>query len=452
MSALLNHVDAAANATAPAAQNIHYENAVRAARLGFYLLILGLGGFLLWASLAPLDEGVVGSGTVVISGERKTVQSALAGTVDQIQVREGENVQQGQVLVHLNTLKAQAEYDVALGQWLGSQAKQARLIAERLGTEAIKWPDDLVKHSADARASGAMELQRGLFTTRRAELKSRLAILDHEKKSLQEQLVGYEEVRRNQSARLELQNQEIESLQALATKGLVPRLQLNESQRQGAELSADLAEAVSNIARTKQSINESRMKDLQAKEAFRSEVESELSEVAGEVSALTERLKALEFELNNAAILAPVSGQVVGLNVHTRGGVLTQGQHLMDIVPESSHWIVKAQFPPLVADKLRIGLPVDIRFGSLKRVNTPVLQGTVATVSADRLLDEITKEPYFGVEVAVGAEVERVLNDAGLKVKPGMQAEVIVKTGERTLFNYLMQPVREKMAGALTEE
>ena len=422
------------------------------ARFGLWLLVLGFGGFLLWAGLAPLDQGVVGNGTVVVSGERKIVQSLFGGGVERILVREGEVVHQGQVLVQLNTIQAQSQLDVVRGQWLSARSVEARLIAERLARDNIEWPQDLLAQASDTDVRASMELQGHLFATRRAELASRLQILQHEEAALTEQLSGFMEIKRNHETQLKYQQRELEGLRELAREGYVPRNRQFEAERNAAQLGAQLASTISDIGRTRQAINESKLKVLQQVQAFRSEAESQLTQVSAETASLTERIKALDFEVRNGSILAPVAGQVMGLAVHTVGGVVPAGQRLMDIVPQGLAWVIKAQFPPMMADRLKSGLPVDVRFASLQRVNTPVMTGEVSTVSADQLIDEHSRLPYFSVEVTVSPDAINELREAGLDVKPGMQAEVIVKTGERTLMNYLMRPIAERLVGAFKEE
>lgn len=422
------------------------------ARIGVWLLIVSLGGFFMWAGLAPLDRGVVGSGTVVVSGERKTVQSRTGGMIDRILVREGDQVQQGQVVVQLNIVQTQSQLDVALGQWLSARAVEERLMAERLDRASIEWSPELQAKASDPRARAAMELQGYLFATRRAELASRMQISQHEITSLNQQLVGYEEIKRNHAAQFQFQQQELKGLRELAREGYLPRNRLFEAESNAAQLGAQLASTISDIGRTRQSINESKLKALQQGQIFRSEAESQLTQVSAQTSSLTDQIKAFDFEVHSASVVAPVAGQVMGLAVHTVGGIAPAGQRLMDIVPQGSSWVVKAQFPPMMADRLKPGLPVDLRFGSLQRVHTPVIVGKVATVSADQLIDEHTNSPYFSVEVSVSPQDIIHLRDLGLDIKPGMQAEVLVKTGERTLANYLMQPVAERMAGAFKEE
>lgn len=422
------------------------------ARLGLLALILALGGFLLWASLAPLEQGLVGRGSVVVAGERKIVQSPQAGVIDSILVRDGDYVQEGQLLIQLNTVQAQSQLDVTLGRFINARSTEARLTAERLGVEQIDWPADLLEYAGDPRAKVAMALQENLFRTRRSELASRQQITRHELAGQEEQLAGYRTIRNSQERQLSLQLEELEGLRTLAAEGYVTRDRQYEAERQYSQLSAGLATTLADIGRISQQINESRLKILQQEQAFRSEVETQLGEVSAEASGHADQLRALRFELENASIRAPVSGQVMALAVHTIGAVAPAGERLLDIVPQDAAWQVKAQFPPLVVDRLAVGLPVDLRLSSLQRVHTPVMLGSVATVSADQLIDEQSHQPYFSVGVDVDPESVAKLTDVGLAIKPGMQVEVIVRTGERTLMNYLLKPLSERMITAFKEE
>ena len=427
-------------------------DARKTAKLGLWVIAIGLGGFLIWASTAPLARGIAGNGTVSVAGERKSVQALTGGAVDEILVREGDRVRAGQLLIQLNTIQAQSQLDVALGQWLSVRASEARLSAERHGLTAIVWPDDLLSRQADVRAKSIMELQDNLFTMRRAELSSRQQILENQAASLQQQLQSYQQIRSHLETQLNFQHKELSGLRQLAAEGYVPRNRLFEAERNASQLSAQLASGVADIGKTLQSITENRLHVIQLQQTFRIEAESQLATVSAEVASLTERIKALEFEVGNAAIRAPVAGQVIGLNAHTEGGVIAAAQRLMEIVPAGSAWIIKARFEPMVADRLKVDLPVNLRFSSLTSATLPVVAGKVLNVSGDQLLDEQTGLPYFAVEVEVGADAVDTLKSHGLDVKPGMQAEVLVQTGERTFLDYLLSPLEKRIRGALKEE
>lgn len=434
------------------ARNSSVRDATGTARLGLWIIAIGLGGFLLWASFAPLAQGVSGSGTVVVAGERKTVQSLSGGSVEKILVREGDHVQVGQLLLQLNTVQAQSQLDVAIGQWLSARSVEARLIAESLSLEAIRWPADLLARSSDPRAREDMQLQGNMFETRRAELENRLQIMQSATESLEEQLSSYKQIKSHLETQLSFQHKELDGLRSLAAEGYVPRNRLFEAERNSAQISAQLTAGIADIGKTRQSINESKLQALQVRQAFRIEAESQLTAISGDASSLTERIKALEFEVRNAAIRAPVAGQVINLIVHTEGGVIPPAQRLMDIVPKGSAWIIKAKFEPLVADRLKPGLPVNLNFSSLTSAVIPVVVGKVVNVSGDQLLDEQTRLPYFAVEVEVPADAVATLLANGLDVKPGMQATVLVQTGERTFINYLLKPMTARFRGALKEE
>lgn len=428
------------------------SDAGAAARYGMGFLILTLGAFLLWACLAPLDQGVVGSGTVVVAGERKAVQSLVGGVVEKLSASDGDRVTQGQLMVQLNTVQAQSQLDVTRGKLLNDRAVEARLIAERLGSAEIQWPAELTERAAEPRVKAAMALQSQLFLTRRAELGSRLQIIEHEAAALQQQLQGYEGVKRNYDAQMRFQQQELEGLRDLAREGYVPRNKLFESERNAAQLAGQIASGIGDVGRTRQAINESRLKALQAQQEFRRDAETQLSEVSAEAAGFADQMLALQFEVDNAAIRAPVSGQVMDVSIHTVGGVVQAGQTLMQVVPLDAPMAITARFEPLMANKLRPGLPVHVHFTALQRVDTPTVTGTVTTVSADQLIDEQTKQPYFSAKVEIPADTVASLQAAGLLVRPGMLADVTVVTGERTLMNYLMKPLRERLLAAFKEE
>lgn len=428
------------------------RDATGTARIGLWIIAIGLGGFFLWASLAPLAQGIAGNGTVVVAGERKTVQSLSGGAINKILVREGDHVSEGQLLLQLNTVQAQSQLDVALGQWFSASCVEARLAAESQTLDSIQWPQELLRRSSDPRAKADMAQQATMFETRRAELESRLQIMHNASESLQEQLASYKEIKKHLETQLSFQHKELEGLRALAAEGYVPRNRLFEAERNASQISAQLTSGIADIGKTRQAINDSKLQILQLRQAFRIDAEAQLTAASNEASGLAERIKALEFEVNNASIRAPVSGQVIGLSVHTVGGVIPPAQRLMDIVPKGSAWIIKARFDPMVADRLKSGLPVNLRFSSLTSATLPVVVGEVLNVSPDQLLDEQSRMPYFSVEVEVGTEAVAELLAHDLDVKPGMQAEVMVQTGERTFMNYLLKPLAQRLRGAMTEE
>lgn len=421
-------------------------------RLGFLILIFGLGGFFLWAAWAPLDQGVPGSGVVAVINERQVVQHQQGGLVDAILVREGEAVKAGQVLVRLNTTDTLAQLGIVRAQYLTAKSSEARLLAELEGKSAVSFPDEIFGVQHDPAVETAKALQISLFRSRRSALESELATIRENIAGQEHQLKGLEQSLQVRREQLDLIRQQLESVRELAEAGYYPKNRMLELGRSAAELGSSVDETTTNIGRVKSGIAEWKYKAIQRQQEYRKEVESGLSELQKEVTGLKNKLDALEFVLGHADIRSPAEGLVVGMNIHTQGGVIPPGGKIMDIVPSKDPLIVEAKFSPSVIDKLRPDLVVDLRFSSLSRMHTPVIEGSVMTVSADQLLDEATRQPYFLARVRVTTQGYQELKKYSLEIQPGMPVEVLVRTGERTMLNYLIRPLKERMAWAFTEE
>lgn len=422
---------------------------VRARRWGWWLVIAGFGGFMAWATLAPLDAGVAAPGTVVVSGNRKAVQPLVGGKVVELAVRDGDAVKIGQVLVRLDDTQARSQLDVARGQWFTASAVEARLVAERLGHHEIDFPAALRHADTDPRAMAAMALQRELFATRQRGLASEIAILQESIRGLEAQLQGIEASTRARRTQVGLLRAEIGRQRELVDEGFYPRNRLSEQERGLAALMASIAEDAGNIGRIRQQIAETRSRIVAREHQQRQETESQLTEVQRDASALASRIDALEFDLRNTEIASPADGLVVGLAVHTVGGVVGVGNPLMEIVPADEPLKIDAQIPPHLIDHVRAGLEVDILFPAFNRATTPNVAGRVLQVSADVLVEPQQGMQYFKAVIEVTPEGMQKLRQ--YEIRPGMPAEIFVRTGERTPLNYLFKPLTDRLKSALTE-
>jgi protease secretion system membrane fusion protein len=420
-----------------------------ARRWGWLLVVAGFGGFMAWATLAPLDAGVAAPGTVVVSGNRKAVQPLVGGKIAELAVRDGDAVSAGQILVRLDDTQARSQLDVARGQWFTASAVEARLVAERLGHMQIEFPAALRDTYADPRAGAAMALQGELFATRKRALASELAILEESIRGLEAQLRGVEASSQARRSQIGLLREEIARQRELVEEGFYPRNRLSEQERGLAALNAAIAEDAGNIGRVRQQIAETRSRMIARENQQRQEVESQLTEVQRDAGALASRIEALEFDLRNTEIAAPADGLVVGLAVHTVGGVVGVGNPLMEIVPADEPLKIDAQIPPHLIDHVRAGLEVDILFPAFNRATTPSVAGRVLQVSADVLVEPQHGVQYFKAVIEVTAEGMHKLRQH--EIRAGMPAEVFVRTGERTLLNYLLKPLTDRLQGALTE-
>ncbi len=423
----------------------------RASRLGWLVLAAGFGGFLLWAGIAPLDQGVPASGQVVVTGNRKTVQNLGAGKVEAILVKDGDKVKGGDIVVRLDPTQARAQHEVARSQWFVAKAAEARLLADMQGRNEIAFPEDLLRDRDDPRAASAMAVQTHLLRTRQTGLQAELSALKNSLAGLQSSAKGIDATKRAKEEQFKLLLAELQGLRELAAEGYLPRNRLSEQERLLAQLGGAISEDIGNLGRTQQAIAETRMRIVAREQEYRKDVESALAEIQKEVTSLDSRLEGLVFDLANTEIRAPADGVVVGLNVHTVGGVLPAGTPLMDVVPRNEPLRIDVQLPTHLIDKVKIGLPVEITFPAFNQRTTPQIPGEFSQVAADATNDPQGRlPPHYRGQVIVTAEGMKKL--VTHDIKPGMPADVFIKTGERTMLNYLFKPLADRMRSALTEE
>lgn len=418
-------------------------------RWGWGLVLFGFCGFLAWAALAPLDAGVSSPGTVVVSGSRKAVQPLVGGKIVELRARDGDLVKAGAVLVRLDNTQAASQLAIVRGQWSSALAVAARLQAESAGRATIAFPQALLDESADPRAAAAIALQTELLAARRRALEHDLNVLREQMQGMRSQWQGLEDANRSRREQQRLLQEEIERQRELVRDGFMARNRLSEQERLLASTLAGLAEDAGDLGRMRQQVAETQARMAARVSQQRQEVDTQLAEVQRDIAAQASRLQALEFELANTEIRSPADGVVIGLSVHTVGGVVGTGVPLMEIVPANEALRVDAQIPPSLIDKVHAGLAVDILFPAFQQASTPQIPGRVLTVSADALVEPKQGAQYFKVVIEVTPEGMKRLHDH--RIRAGMPAEIFVRTGERTLLNYLIKPLRDRLTRALTE-
>ncbi|MES2943984.1 MAG: HlyD family type I secretion periplasmic adaptor subunit [Pseudomonadota bacterium] len=424
-------------------------NDARPRRWGWILLIVGFGGFLLWAFFAPLDAGVSATGTVVVTGNRKAVQPLVAGKIAAILAKDGDTVTEGQVLVRLDDTQSRSQLDISKGQWFTILATEARLSAERTGRSAPEFPASLLNEKDDPRAVAAMALQGQLFATRRQSLSSELSAMTENMRGLELQTRGIEASRLAKEEQLRLLREQLKNQRDLADEGFLPRNRVLDQERTVSAMAGAIAEDTGSIGRNRQSIAELKVRMVTREQEVRKEVESQLADTQRDASSLRSRLEGLQFDVVNTEIKSPSSGLVMGLAVHTVGGVVAAGSPMMEVVPRNEVLKIDAQIPPHLIDKVKPGLPVDILFTAFDQVSTPKIPGTVVHVSADVLLEPKQNVPYFKASIEVTPEGMAQLKTH--EIRAGMPTEIFVRTGERTAMNYFVKPLRDRLQRSLTE-
>ncbi|MDX7987869.1 HlyD family type I secretion periplasmic adaptor subunit [Xenorhabdus sp. 12] len=425
-------------------------DANRYLRIGWLIIGIGILGFFLWAGFAPLDKGVASSGTVVVDGNRKTVQSPVNGIIRQIQVQEGEQVKAGQVLVQLSQVQVNAQIDSLKQQLYTTLATEARLLAEQQGSETIVFPATLLAQQSEPRIQDILALQKQLFLARREMLRSDLAGMQQTEEGMNFQIKGLREALLSKQQQQASLKEQVTNLRPLTEEGYFPRNRYLELQRNQSELSGSMAEMAGRMGQLEKQRQETKQRVIQRQADYQREVRSQLSDVQVLANELQNKLDTAQFDLSHTSILAPTDGSVVGLAVFTQGGVVASGEKLMEILPSQSALEVEARLMVNMIDKVIVGQNVDLMFTAFNQSRTPKVTGKVAVVSADRLVDAITREPYYQMRLRVSPEGMEKL--AGLNIKPGMPVEVFVKTGSRSLLSYLFKPLVDRASTSLIEE
>jgi protease secretion system membrane fusion protein len=421
----------------------------RPARVGLWVLGLGFGGFLLWAGFAPLDEGVPTQGMVVIDTKGKDVQHMSGGLVREVFVKEGQFVRKDEPLFRLDDAAVAANFEATRQHYFTLRAMEGRLAAEQAGQAAIAFHPDLQGQS-DPLLKQTLNNQQQLFQSRRLALQADLQAIEESIQGQQASIQGSEGMLKARNSQLEFIQEQLKGVRDLVKEGYATRNQQLDLERSAAEAMGSIADLQGNILRARRAIAEMKMRAIQRTQEYRKEVDGTLSDVRREVQADEEKFKAATQELGRTIIRAPAEGQVVGLAVQTVGGVIGPGQKLMSIVPQNERLLLEARVPPHLIDRIRPGLPTDVRFSSFAHSPSLVVRGNVDSISSDLLGDAKTGMPYYLGRVSITPEGMKELGSR--QMQAGMPAEVVIKTGERTVLAYLLHPFLKRMAASLKEE
>jgi protease secretion system membrane fusion protein len=425
-------------------------DARRYARFGWIVVIVGFLGFVLWASTAPIDKGVPLSGYVSKESNRQAVQYQAGGTVQEILVKNGDRVKRGQVLVRMNPIVAKSAVDMTDAQYLTARATEARLMAEMANRRSIAFPEELKQRANDPRVAEMMRLQEQLLMSRQSALQSELSSVNETIAGLKMQIQGLQESRESKKEQMNFLKEQLGGMRDLAKEGYVARNRLLELERTYSQLGGQISEDIGNIGRAQRQVMELNLRRTQQTADYQKEVRSQLAEVQKEAEALAARLEGQKFELQSVEVKSPADGIVVGSQVFTNGGVVPPGFKMMDIVPANDALVVEGQLPVNLVDKVHPGLPVELMFSAFNTNKTPHIQGEVVNVSADRFVDEHSGMPYYMVRVKVTPEGAKQVAANKMNIIPGMPVELFVKTGERTMMNYLFRPVIDRVPAAVS--
>lgn len=421
-------------------------------RWGTRIMLIGLLAFVAWAAVAPLDEGVPTQAVVSIDTKRKTVQHLQGGIVREVLVREGDQVKEGQILIRLNDGTVRANMEATRQRYLGFRAMESRLLAEQAGAQMITWHPDVRAEASDPLIKRHIHAQEQLMATRRAGLEADLQGIEESIRAQEVQRKALEGVLESRRAQQRLVSEQLGNIASLVKDGYAPRNQQLDLERQLADVTASLTELQGNLGRSALAVAELRQRAASRRQDYRKESDSQLADVTREVQSDEGRLQALREELARTEIRSPATGQVVGLSFQTVGGVIAPGQRLMDVVPQGESLLLEARIPPHLIDSVKPGLQADVRFSTFVHTPQLVAQGRVVSVSGDLLTEQtpMGQMSFFLTRVELTPSGMDALGRR--QIQPGMPAEVIIKTGERTVLTYLLHPLTRRVAASMKEQ
>jgi epimerase transport system membrane fusion protein len=417
--------------------------------IGAGIVFVTFGIFGIWSFWAPMDSSALAPGTVVVKSYKKTVQHLDGGIVAKILVKDGDLVEAGQNLIILDDTQIKAQLEIARSQNITLAAQVARLRAERDRRNKIDFPE-LLNDAGDPRTTEAKQSEDNVFHSRRGAYEGQIAVLNQRISQISSKISGLQGQVASKKQLLASYGEEISDLKELLAEGFADKQRLRDLQRNHSLQSGEIAQLNAEIATNQMLISETRLQILQVQKQFQEEVAGKLSEAQALLNDAQERVSANQDKLNRIEIKAPDSGMVLGMTVHNESSVISPGHPILNIVPQDAELIIEAQVSPMDIDRVVVGLEAEVRFSAFKQSKTPKMDGRVTHLSPDHLTDERTGATYYLARVELTPDSRKQLGN--LQLLPGMPAEVLINTGERTLFEYLSQPATNAFARAFIED
>ena len=428
-----------------------FRRIVWLAGAAFGLVAVFIGGFGAWSVTAPLESAAIASGSVEAETSRKTVQHLEGGIVAKILVKDGDAVTVGQPLVRLDDTKARATAQALQGQLHEAKAREARLLAERDGRDSIQFPLPLRQMVEKSPAlADVLAGQQRIFVSRRQLYQSQLAVLAQRQQQISRQMLGLRFQVTAAEKRSEIIKREMEAIAPLVAKGIIAQPRKLSLEREQAEIEGRRGQAQEEMARAEQGVGEVHAQILKLRSDRETEIAQSLRDAQALVFQLAERSEAAEDVLARTEVRAPEDGVVTDLRIRTPGGVVAEGQPLLDLVPKHDRLIVTAQVRPDDIDVVHPGLPAQVRLMPYKHRRVPPVQGTLTYVSADRLVDKATERSYYTARIRL--DENSLSSLPGVEVMAGMPVEVLIKTGKFTAAGYMLRPVMDSFNRAFRED
>ena len=417
---------------------------------GYVILFITFGILGAWAYFAIIASAVVAPGVVSLESDRKVVQHLEGGIVQEILVREADLVEQGDPLLVLDNIQVNSEITVLEQRRATSEALIARLVAEQTFAEEIDFSPDLL-NAEDPHVKSAVQAQRNIFEDRRSIFLSQTEILEFRAEQLNGQAEGYEVQLAAVERRHDLRSELFERMRTGEERGVIESNRLSEMQDEVIQIEASIGTAMSDIAQVKAAAGEARLNILKLKQEYSERANSELKTARSELAEINEKLTVAADRMRRTTILAPTTGKVQSLAVTTRGSVIRSGEILMEIVPSDETLLIDAKIAPVDVDNVRPGLETEVRFSAFKARLSKLVLGEVLSISTDVVTTKDSSEaPYYLARIKVPDE--NLTDEIREGLTAGMPADVVILTGERTVLQYMLDPLSKAIFKSLREE
>ncbi len=407
--------------------------------LGLITVLFGVGGFLVWSIMTPLNSAVVTQGVLKVSSEKKQVQHLEGGIVKSIFVREGDLVKEGQALLTLDETFAGADFEILSTQLQEMQIREAMLLAQRDDLETLSFPLHIENAPLTSWLTGQKESANQLFRISKSVLSSQLSVLSAQIQQIKSKVAGYHLEISAKNQQLTFMAEEIAAWESLVQQKLTNKLRYLELQGDISELRGEIEQLKASIASSNNQTSELEYESLRIDQMFREVAANELVEVQIKIKDLSKRIGSASNVLGRIELKAPVEGKIVGMAVHTVGAVIKSGDTILEIVPKKDDLIVEVKVMPADIDKVHQLMKAQVRISSYKQHEFPEFVGVVDDVSADVFEDPKTLTSYYSARITIPKASLAELPDN--KISPGMPAEVMIITGESTPAQYLLDPL-----------
>ncbi|MGV3573125.1 MAG: HlyD family type I secretion periplasmic adaptor subunit [Ramlibacter sp.] len=419
-------------------------------RMGIWVLVGAVLPVFAWLAFAPLSSAVVAPGFVKVDLNRRPVQHAEGGPVREVLVRDGQHVKAGQPLLVLGDVAVDADQNRLNYRVVIERAAQARLEAERaMSAQLVFPPEVMAAAAADRRIAEQVAKERALFQSRREALVSQVALLRTQRQKVDQEIAALKAQVAQAIESQQFQKEELENSRRLMKEGFLSQARVSQLAGGVSDYGVKLEERRSELARAEQRLVDTDLRIRSLESQYQQEASDQLKATSARISEIEQEQRKSSDAFARQTIFAPVSGRVLDLKYNSPGAIIAPREPIADIVPDESKLVTEARIRPEDVNRVHPKQAADIRFTAFTYSTTHLVRGEVTYISADRLVDRATGEPYYQVHVEASADALKTLGD--LKLQAGMPAEVYIVGEKRTPLQYMLEPVTNVLRKAARE-